>query len=96
MALRFKRKFNRKRFPARKFKRSRKNFRKRSSLPRYDGMVRVKMQAFKEINNTDGNGIAQMAVDWGDQVTAATDDILRIRDTAEWVRYRNLYRQFRV
>ncbi len=68
-------------------------FKRRSTLPRYDGMVRVKLSVAKEIdNNPDTDGIADMSIDWGDQVTAPEADVIRIRDTPEWVRYRNLYR----
>ncbi len=38
---------------------------KKSSI-RYDGMIKVKLSAFKELDNTDANGIATMNVNWGD------------------------------
>lgn len=89
--------FNRKRFPARKrtFRKRTTRFR-RQPLPRYDGMVRIKMQAFKELNNTDVSGISSMLVDWGDQRNAPVADIIRLQDSIEWTRYKNLYRFFRI
>lgn len=65
-------------------------------LPRYDGMVRVKMQAFKEMDNTDLAGIADILVDWGDQINPPAPNFIRIQDCPEWVRYSDLYRFFRV
>jgi len=53
----------------RTFKRTKKRFiRKRSALPRYDGMVRVKLQASKEmiVRTMPGSGVSNFVVTWGD------------------------------
>lgn len=88
----FKRKFSKKK---RTFKK-RRFVRRRQPLPKYDGMVRVKMQASKEIivRTLPGSGIANFLVSWGQQITAPGVDSMVIRDCAEWVRYKNLYRYF--
>ncbi len=91
MAKRFrkvKRTFRKKRF-------ARKRARK-SSLPRYDGMVRVKMTADKQSIVIDGFGNSAMIIDWGNQIDAPAVGAIRIRDTPEWIRYSELYRYFRI
>ncbi len=65
-------------------------------LPKYDGMVRVKMQASKELTNTDINGNSSMTVDWGNQVDGTAGNVIRIQDCPEWARYMALYRMFRI
>lgn len=91
MAKRFrkaKRTFRKKRFMR---KRSRK-----SALPRYDGMVRVKMTADKQTVVLDGFGNSAMIIDWGNQIDAPAAGAIRIQDTPEWDRYSSLYRYFRI
>jgi len=59
-------------------------------------MVRIKMQAFKELDNTDASGISTMLIDWGDQVNLPVANIIRVQDSIEFLRYKNLYRFFRI
>ncbi len=51
-------------FRKKRFSRKRRTTRRAPGI-KYDGMIKVKLQATKEINNTDGNGVATFAVSWG-------------------------------
>ncbi len=91
----FVRRNKRRTFKKRRFSRK-KRFTRRSTLPKYDGMIRLKLQATKELDNTDISGISNLVVEWGDQIAAPVTDVIRIRDCQEWVRFKNVYRFFRV
>ncbi len=58
MAIRYKRKFKRS-FKKKRFTRKR-TFARRKSAIKYDGMVKVKIQATKEITNQDITGTSSM------------------------------------
>ncbi len=76
----------------RRFTRKRKFVRKAG--PKYDGMVKVKMQANKEMLVTGVNGEAEFRVNWGDQITGAAAGAIGINDCPEKARYFNLYNQW--
>ncbi len=78
-------------FRKKRFTRKRR-FNRKQPLPMYDGMIRVKIQATKELNNTDGSGVTTFDVLWGDQVNAASANVLRIADSLEFPKYKNIYR----
>ncbi len=60
-------------------------------------MVKVKFTASKElVVDGAGNGIGNFAYFWGDQINPGVVQTLRIQDSDEWVRYRNLYSHFQV
>lgn len=59
--------------------------------PKYDGMIKIKMQANKEIFPDDASGTGQFTIHWGDQTTVPALNSLRLLDTAEIVRYTQLY-----
>ncbi len=86
---------SRKTFRKRKTYRKKRTFAKRAkSTIRYDGMIKVKLSATKEINNTDVNGSATFLVHWGNQIQAPTASQMTIQDTPEWTRYGNLFKYF--
>lgn len=64
-------------FRKRRFTRKR-TFSRRKPLPRYDGMIRIKMEAFKEMANTDTLGKSNMLIDWGNQINNPVANIIRI------------------
>lgn len=92
MAKYVRRKFKRT-FKKRRFTRKRTMTRKKSTI-NYDGMIKVKMQATRDFNNGDLNGVATMKVRWGNQLLAPSVNTLTIQDCPEWVRYRQLYKKF--
>lgn len=90
--VKFRRPARKRTFRKRRFTKKR-SFKKRG-LPKYDGMVRVKIEANKESINqaADVLGISDFFVSWGDQQTAGgTPNNIVIQDSPEWVRYRQLY-----
>lgn len=76
MAIRFKRKFK-KTFRKRKFARKR-TFSKKKSAIQYDGMIKVKMQATKELINTDIDGRSTMQINWGNQLAPPAANELNV------------------
>ncbi len=78
-------------------RRTKKRFsRRRQPLPRYDGMIRIKMQANKEVLVGDGNGVAEFRVSWGDTITNGGANALTTLDAPEITRFENLYAQMSV
>jgi len=91
----FVRRFKKRSMKKRRFSRKRRGSR-RSAMPRYDGMVRVKLQATKEIIVAGGSGGAAFTVSWGNQITPATAGTIVPQDCPELVRYGALYQQFSI
>ncbi len=91
-----------KRFTKRKFKKRRvsrrRSFRKRRTpMPKYDGMIRIKMQATKEFVTTEGAPTkVSFFVQWGDQISGTQANVVNLLDCPEWVRYRDLYQAFSI
>jgi len=56
----FKRSFKKKRFTRKRFSR------KKSMAIKYDGMIKVKLRATRELTNSDVSGVSTMQVFWGD------------------------------
>ena len=57
-------------------------------------MVKVKLQASKELNNGDLQGVSNMLVFWGNQLSATQANQIKILDCDEWARYSQLYKEF--
>ncbi len=60
-------------------------------MPKYDGMVRVKFQATKEILVAGASGTAEFTVRWGDNVSGAMAGNIVLADCPEFPRYQALY-----
>ncbi len=88
----------RKKFRKRRMSRRRRTTRRKGTLPKYDGMVRVKIEVSKEmIVPAASANIVEFNVTWGNQIAApGTQNSIVIRDSPEWLRYQALYNYFRV
>lgn len=87
MAKRIRRKFKKRRGSRKRFTRKR-----RQARPKYDGMICIKMQASKELVTTEGiPESVDFNVQWGDQISGTTPNIINFTDCPEWIRYRDIY-----
>lgn len=94
MAIRYRRKFKRA-TKKKRFFRKRTTSRRRSSGIKYDGMIKVKLQATREMIDSNISGISTQIINWGNQINGPNEiSHANIKDCPEWVRYSELYKMF--
>lgn len=94
MAIRYRRKFKRA-TKKKRFFRKRTSSRRRSSGIKYDGMIKVKLQATREMVDSTAAGISTQIINWGNQINGPNEiSHANIKDSPEWVRYSELYKMF--
>lgn len=81
-------------FKRKRFVKKRRFFKRRRPMPKYDGMIRVKMMATKQLMTGDATGTGSMLIKWGDQISAPSTTTLKPTDCEELDRYFTLYRDF--